>query len=150
MTPCRGPHFADPQRRSLRRTIKGDVGVVPSPEPKGKTPHLPSTAPNFLSPPAFPPSGAMMAARLRVALLLSVCLCAARARPSLEPTIRLPSERAAAGAAEEGTDDAVGTRWAVLIAGSNGYYNYRHQVRRAPLLRSDRRLGCLIPSRQFA
>ncbi|KAG2589405.1 hypothetical protein PVAP13_5NG236500 [Panicum virgatum] len=70
----------------------------------------------------------MMAARLRVALLLSVCLCTARARPSLEPTIRLPSERAAAGAAEEGTDDAVGTRWAVLIAGSNGYYNYRHQA----------------------
>ncbi|KAG2598457.1 hypothetical protein PVAP13_5KG347100 [Panicum virgatum] len=69
----------------------------------------------------------MMAARLRLALLLSVFLCAARARPSLEPTIRLPSERAAAGEAE-GADDAVGTRWAVLIAGSNGYYNYRHQA----------------------
>ncbi|CAN6486403.1 unnamed protein product [Victoria cruziana] len=25
-------------------------------------------------------------------------------------------------------DDAVGTRWAVLVAGSNGYYNYRHQA----------------------
>lgn len=23
---------------------------------------------------------------------------------------------------------ANGTRWAVLVAGSNGYYNYRHQV----------------------
>jgi len=87
----------------------------------------------------------MMAARLRLALLLSVFLCAARARPSLEPTIRLPSERAAAGAAEEGTDDAVGTRWAVLIAGSNGYYNYRHQVR-APLLRSSAWLLNSFPS----
>ncbi|RWW25434.1 hypothetical protein BHE74_00043005 [Ensete ventricosum] len=27
-----------------------------------------------------------------------------------------------------GDDEIVGTRWAVLIAGSNGYYNYRHQV----------------------
>jgi legumain len=86
----------------------------------------------------------MMAARLRLALLLSVFLCAARARPSLEPTIRLPSERAAAGEAE-GADDAVGTRWAVLIAGSNGYYNYRHQVR-APLLRSSAWLLNSFPS----
>ncbi|KAL2940191.1 Vacuolar-processing enzyme [Bienertia sinuspersici] len=31
--------------------------------------------------------------------------------------IRLPST----------SDDSVGTRWAVLIAGSNGYWNYRHQ-----------------------
>ncbi|XP_048530452.1 vacuolar-processing enzyme-like [Triticum urartu] len=31
--------------------------------------------------------------------------------------LRLPSEK-----------DVVGTRWAVLIAGSNGYYNYRHQA----------------------
>jgi legumain len=33
-------------------------------------------------------------------------------------------------AASEGdsADDSVGTRWAVLIAGSNGYYNYRHQA----------------------
>lgn len=69
----------------------------------------------------------MAAARLRLALLLYVFMCAAWARPGLEPAIRLPSERAAA--AGEGTDDAVGTRWAVLIAGSNGYYNYRHQVR---------------------
>ncbi|GJM89924.1 hypothetical protein PR202_ga06153 [Eleusine coracana subsp. coracana] len=33
--------------------------------------------------------------------------------------LRLPSS---------GDDDVVGTRWAVLIAGSNGYYNYRHQA----------------------
>lgn len=28
----------------------------------------------------------------------------------------------------ESDDDSVGTRWAVLIAGSSGYWNYRHQV----------------------
>jgi legumain len=79
----------------------------------------------------------MVAARLRLALLLlSVCLCSAWARPRLEPTIRLPSERAAAAAAGDETDDAVGTRWAVLVAGSSGYYNYRHQVRSAPLWKS--------------
>ncbi|TVU34126.1 hypothetical protein EJB05_15955 [Eragrostis curvula] len=68
-----------------------------------------------------------MAARLRLALLLSACLCAsvAWARPHLEAGIRLPSERAEAAGE---SDDSVGTRWAVLIAGSNGYYNYRHQA----------------------
>jgi hypothetical protein len=58
-----------------------------------------------------------------------VCLCSAWARPRLEPTIRLPSDRAAGDEA----DDAVGTRWAVLVAGSNGYYNYRHQVHTRPV-----------------
>ncbi|KAL3746838.1 hypothetical protein ACJRO7_015736 [Eucalyptus globulus] len=29
-----------------------------------------------------------------------------------------------------GDDDSVGTRWAVLIAGSKGYGNYRHQVKK--------------------
>ncbi|TVU20161.1 hypothetical protein EJB05_36359, partial [Eragrostis curvula] len=41
-------------------------------------------------------------------------------------------------------EDVVGTRWAVLIAGSNGYYNYRHQARTAlcfhfvPFLQQER------------
>ncbi|KAK9064165.1 hypothetical protein SSX86_015545 [Deinandra increscens subsp. villosa] len=35
-----------------------------------------------------------------------------------EEFIRLPSEKS----------DSVGTRWAVLFTGSNGYWNYRHQV----------------------
>ncbi|RWW59261.1 hypothetical protein BHE74_00033820 [Ensete ventricosum] len=43
----------------------------------------------------------------------------------LDP-IRLPSDRAEKPI--NGDGDAVGTRWAVLIAGSNGYYNYRHQA----------------------
>jgi legumain len=63
---------------------------------------------------------------LPLALLLSaLVLAVAHARaPLLDQTIRLPSQRAA-GHEEE---DSVGTRWAVLIAGSNGYYNYRHQA----------------------
>ncbi|GAA0154302.1 hypothetical protein LIER_44112 [Lithospermum erythrorhizon] len=36
--------------------------------------------------------------------------------------LRLPSEMSG-----RTSDDRVGTRWAVLIAGSNGYWNYRHQ-----------------------
>jgi len=36
--------------------------------------------------------------------------------------IKLPSE------AVDADSDEVGTRWAVLVAGSNGYGNYRHQV----------------------
>lgn len=44
--------------------------------------------------------------------------------------LQLPSEayRFFRPGAVNGDDDPVGTRWAVLIAGSNGYWNYRHQV----------------------
>lgn len=44
-----------------------------------------------------------------------------------EAEIRLPSEREEPAAAEEDSEE-VGTRWAVLVAGSSGYGNYRHQV----------------------
>ncbi|KAG6420358.1 hypothetical protein SASPL_116883 [Salvia splendens] len=37
--------------------------------------------------------------------------------------IRLPSE-----ARRFFDGDDVGTRWAILLAGSNGYWNYRHQM----------------------
>ncbi|XP_048140908.1 vacuolar-processing enzyme isoform X2 [Rhodamnia argentea] len=42
-----------------------------------------------------------------------------------EPEIRMPSEREEAGD-DEG--QGVRTRWAVLVAGSSGYGNYRHQA----------------------
>ncbi|KAI3454123.1 hypothetical protein Pfo_010786 [Paulownia fortunei] len=47
--------------------------------------------------------------------------------------IKLPSEaRRFFGGSEEGNggadEDSVGTRWAVLLAGSTGYWNYRHQA----------------------
>lgn len=46
--------------------------------------------------------------------------------------IKLPSEAleiSGNGGAGAGADeDSTGTRWAVLLAGSSGYWNYRHQV----------------------
>ena len=76
-----------------------------------------------------------MAVRWCVALLV-VALAAAAAAAGAgaeegewDPVIRMPGdkERAAAwGGGEE--DGGGGTRWAVLVAGSSGYGNYRHQV----------------------
>jgi len=49
---------------------------------------------------------------------------AARAnRKEWDSVIKLPAEPVDAD-----SDHEVGTRWAVLVAGSNGYGNYRHQV----------------------
>uniref|UniRef100_A0A0A9B3K0 See2a n=1 Tax=Arundo donax TaxID=35708 RepID=A0A0A9B3K0_ARUDO len=62
-----------------------------------------------------------MAARLGCLLFLVQLVLVAGGR--WQDFLRMPSERS--GGAEE---DVVGTRWAVLIAGSNGYYNYRHQA----------------------
>lgn len=45
----------------------------------------------------------------------------------LDPSLRLPSDREVERINGD-EDDDVGTRWAVLIAGSSGYGNYRHQV----------------------
>ncbi|KAG6671936.1 hypothetical protein I3842_16G029500 [Carya illinoinensis] len=47
--------------------------------------------------------------------------------------LRLPSEASrffgrVGGAVDDKEDDSSGIRWAVLIAGSNGYWNYRHQA----------------------
>ncbi|PKU82544.1 vacuolar-processing enzyme [Dendrobium catenatum] len=57
--------------------------------------------------------------------LLSFLLLPASAR--LDPVLRLPSE-ISGRRLEAGGDDSVGTRWAILIAGSSGYGNYRHQA----------------------
>ncbi|KAL3746835.1 hypothetical protein ACJRO7_015733 [Eucalyptus globulus] len=59
-------------------------------------------------------------------LLLSVSAGLAAGRN----VIRLPSDasRFFRAGDDGGDDDSVGTRWAVLIAGSNGYWNYRHQA----------------------
>ncbi|GMI76364.1 vacuolar processing enzyme (VPE, legumain) isoform beta, asparaginyl endopeptidase 2 [Hibiscus trionum] len=43
-----------------------------------------------------------------------------------EPRIRLPSEKD--DEPEELDEQQLGTRWAVLVAGSSGYGNYRHQA----------------------
>ncbi|KAI3756024.1 hypothetical protein L1987_55836 [Smallanthus sonchifolius] len=53
-----------------------------------------------------------------ILLLLSPFIIAVvHARLTADDFIRLPSEKL----------DSAGTRWAVLLAGSNGYWNYRHQ-----------------------
>nr|AWD84473.1 asparaginyl endopeptidase 1 [Pigea enneasperma] len=41
-----------------------------------------------------------------------------------DPGILMPTEKQP----EAADDDEIGTRWAVLVAGSNGYGNYRHQA----------------------
>lgn len=42
-----------------------------------------------------------------------------------DPAIRMPSEKEVW---EEESEDEIGTRWGVLVAGSMGFGNYRHQV----------------------
>ena len=64
--------------------------------------------------------------------LLAVAAAAADpAKGSWEPLIRLPTEKGAAPAPAPAAPAAVegATKWAVLVAGSSGYGNYRHQVR---------------------
>uniref|UniRef100_A0A0D3F857 Legumain prodomain domain-containing protein n=1 Tax=Oryza barthii TaxID=65489 RepID=A0A0D3F857_9ORYZ len=80
-----------------------------------------------------------MAARWCFALLLALSAAAAGAgaKRTWEPVIRMPGEvveeevatvpRGSEGTEEE-EKDGVGTRWAVLVAGSSGYGNYRHQA----------------------
>lgn len=84
-----------------------------------------------------------MAARWCLVLLVVLVLAAAAAgaeKAEWDPVIRMPGEKQEpAGSSrshggegfqgEGGEDDAVGTRWAVLVAGSSGYGNYRHQVK---------------------
>ncbi|TVU00269.1 hypothetical protein EJB05_54311 [Eragrostis curvula] len=60
--------------------------------------------------------------RLALILVQLLMLVAAVSGARWQDFLRLPSEHSGAG------EDVVGTRWAILIAGSNGYYNYRHQA----------------------
>jgi len=61
-----------------------------------------------------------------VLLLLIALSASVDSRDIPNDLIRLPSE-GSRFFRPDGDDAAVGTRWAVLIAGSNGYWNYRHQ-----------------------
>lgn len=63
-------------------------------------------------------------------VLAALSVVVVGARDISGKVLRLPSEasRFFRPGAVDGDDDTVGTRWAVLIAGSNGYWNYRHQV----------------------
>jgi legumain len=70
--------------------------------------------------------------------LLAVAAAVAAAEGSAEPLIRLPTqdEHGAAPAPAPSAEEGV-TRWAVLVAGSSGYDNYRHQVRQTPALEAS-------------
>ncbi|CAH2048070.1 unnamed protein product [Thlaspi arvense] len=59
-------------------------------------------------------------------LLLLLLLVHTESRGRFEPKILMPSENAKQAAEQE--EDTIGTRWAVLVAGSSGYGNYRHQA----------------------
>ncbi|KAM0888036.1 hypothetical protein ACQ4PT_028627 [Festuca glaucescens] len=76
-----------------------------------------------------------MAALRCFALLLALCAAAGAdaSKGRWETVIRMPGEEEPATARggegpDEAEEDAVGTRWAVLVAGSSGYGNYRHQA----------------------
>lgn len=85
---------------------------------------------------------------LLVLVLAAAAACAEKGEWDL--VIRMPGEKEPAGShshSGEGfdgeVDDAVGTRWAVLVAGSSGYGNYRHQVSAIPYGRVTRAHGCV-------
>ncbi|KAL3566414.1 hypothetical protein D5086_031829 [Populus alba] len=63
-------------------------------------------------------------------LLLSFCGIAAADRDTVGDVLRLPSEASRFFHNDDNSDDdsTAGTRWAILLAGSNGYWNYRHQA----------------------
>jgi legumain len=67
--------------------------------------------------------------------LLGLAAAAAAAEGNAELLIRLPTQRGAdvaaapAPAPSAAAEEEGATRWAVLVAGSSGYGNYRHQVR---------------------
>ncbi|CAN8240723.1 unnamed protein product [Cochlearia groenlandica] len=57
-------------------------------------------------------------------LLLLLLIVRTESRGRFEPKILLPTDKAEPSDQE----DTVSTRWAVLVAGSSGYGNYRHQA----------------------
>lgn len=66
---------------------------------------------------------------LLLLLLLFLAYGGANASPwdRWERTIRMPTEKEEVDGGDD-DDQKVGTRWAVLVAGSSGFGNYRHQV----------------------
>ena len=55
-----------------------------------------------------------------VLLFQAICYGGASRLDRWESAIRMPTD--------DKDDDELGTRWAVLVAGSSGFGNYRHQV----------------------
>ncbi|KAF2286268.1 hypothetical protein GH714_012999 [Hevea brasiliensis] len=63
-----------------------------------------------------------------ILLLVALCGLSAGSRDIVGDVIRLPSEASRFFSPGGGDDDSTGTRWGILIAGSSGYWNYRHQA----------------------
>ncbi|MQM01040.1 hypothetical protein Taro_033788, partial [Colocasia esculenta] len=74
--------------------------------------------------PVAPSPSTMHRPASRAVLLLLLLPLLAIVDSRQEPFLRLPSDAAGTASGQQN----VGTRWAVLIAGSAGYYNYRHQA----------------------
>lgn len=75
-----------------------------------------------------------LATGVLITLLVALAGIADGSRDIAGDILKLPSEayrffhNGGGGAKVNDDDDSVGTRWAVLLAGSNGFWNYRHQV----------------------
>ncbi|KAK9141956.1 hypothetical protein Syun_011356 [Stephania yunnanensis] len=62
-------------------------------------------------------------------VLILICLSISAVQSRSLDGLKLPSDaKVFAHQGEADGEDVGGTRWAVLIAGSNGYWNYRHQA----------------------
>ena len=62
-------------------------------------------------------------------VVVSISAVVESRRDIVGDVLKLPSEVSSFFRPVAEEEDSVGTRWAVLIAGSNGYWNYRHQVK---------------------
>ncbi|KAJ4847408.1 hypothetical protein Tsubulata_046524 [Turnera subulata] len=71
-----------------------------------------------------------VAVALTLLSLLAISGTSSGSRATVDDVIRLPSQASNFFHPDNNNDEdgSSGTRWAVLIAGSNGYWNYRHQA----------------------
>lgn len=66
--------------------------------------------------------------QLSTLLFLTFLAAVSAARDLPGDYLRLPSQTSRFFRQPQNDDNEKGTRWAILLAGSNGYWNYRHQV----------------------
>jgi len=92
-------------------------------------------SPLLLSPPTllYQPPLALMARFPLLAFLFLLIATLISADTIDDDFLRLPSQASRFFRSPSDDDKIEGTRWAILIAGSNGYWNYRHQVTHLPL-----------------
>lgn len=69
--------------------------------------------------------------RVLAVALLALVLCSPVLASQADPILKLPSDRYGVYFNGEDDEGSASTRWAVLIAGSSGFSNYRHQVYRS-------------------